>query len=422
MKKIILSLIALSAIAVSSCQPTTAKAEAEKQDVYRISATISNQNITDFQEDAQGYIWIGTTRGLNRFNAHEYRQYYSSNDSLQLPGDRIQDIFMDSRKRLWIATTNGTCRYTDQDNFCQIPINVPYNNRNGHQFIESKDGKIFLNMVVHLCVYNPETDTFNRIFINFDPDKTYKQTCYIDNNNCLWAVNPVSIRCYDSRNMQLTDSIPMPQKITYSYMHNHTSLWLASKNRLFIFDTESKRFKTTPEAISNHPILSKAAITYIHPYDKNRLLICTQKHTFLYNHIENTVIHEKENGFPFEVPQHGIKCMYTDSHKNLWIGSPDQGYTVRYHYKERFNSNNYLRSFFHQKSIIALDADSCNLYISTLKDGMYIYNLNTKHIEAVNISRILPAQNTENIIVRHIYHDKDRHIWLATNTNQVIKV
>ena len=295
MKKIILSLIALSAIAVSSCQPTTAKAEAEKQDVYRISATISNQNITDFQEDAQGYIWIGTTRGLNRFNAHEYRQYYSSNDSLQLPGDRIQDIFMDSRKRLWIATTNGTCRYTDQDNFCQIPINVPYNNRNGHQFIESKDGKIFLNMVVHLCVYNPETDTFNRIFINFDPDKTYKQTCYIDNNNCLWAVNPVSIRCYDSRNMQLTDSIPMPQKITYSYMHNHTSLWLASKNRLFIFDTESKRFKTTPEAISNHPILSKAAITYIHPYDKNRLLICTQKHTFLYNHIENTVIHEKEN-------------------------------------------------------------------------------------------------------------------------------
>lgn len=45
-------------------------------------------------------------------------------------------------------------------------------------------------MVVHLCVYNPETDTFNRIFINFDPDKTYKQTCYIDNNNCLWAVNP----------------------------------------------------------------------------------------------------------------------------------------------------------------------------------------------------------------------------------------
>ena len=233
MKKIILSIIALSAMVVSSRKPITAKEETEKQDVYKISATVSNQNITDFQEDEQGYIWIGTTRGLNRFNAHEYRQYYSSNDSLQLPGDRIQDIFMDSHKRLWIATTNGTCQYTDQGNFHQIPINVPYNNKNGHQVIESKDGKIFLNMVVHLCVYNPGTDTFNPIFINFDPDNTYKQTCYIDNNNCLWAVNSISIRCYDSQNMQLTDSIPMPQKITYSYMHNHTSLWLASKNQLF---------------------------------------------------------------------------------------------------------------------------------------------------------------------------------------------
>ena len=92
--------------------------------------------------------------------------------------------------------------------------------------------------------------------------------------------------------------------------------------------------------------------------------------------------------------------MYTDSHKNLWIGSPDQGYTVRYHYKERFNSNNYLRSFFHQKSIIALDADSCNLYISTLKDGMYIYNLNTKHIEAVNISRIHQYQSSHKMRAR----------------------
>ena len=39
MKKIILSLIALSAIAVSSCQPTTAKAEAKKSLLQQISPT-----------------------------------------------------------------------------------------------------------------------------------------------------------------------------------------------------------------------------------------------------------------------------------------------------------------------------------------------------------------------------------------------
>lgn len=421
MKRLIFFIIILSTITIISCEPTTVERETDNRDIPKISATLSNQNITAFQEDAQGYIWIGTARGLNRFNAHEYRQYYSSNDSLQLPGDKIQDIFMDSRKHLWIATTNGVCQYTDRDNFRQIPINVPYNNRNGYQFIENRDGKIFLNMIVHLCIYNPQTESFNRIFINFDPDKTYKQTCYIDKNNHLWAVNPISIRCYDSSNMKLTDSIPMQQKITYSYMHDHTSLWLASNNRLFILDTENKRFKAIPDVIRNHPILSKAAINYIHPYDKNSLLICTPNNIFLYNYKENIVIHEKENGFPFEVPQHGVNCMYTDSHKNLWIGSLDQGYTIRYHYKERFNNDNYLRSFFNQKSVIAIDTDQDNLYISTLKDGMYIYNLTTQHIEAVDINKILSIPNSENIIIKHIYHDKDHYIWLTSNTNQIIK-
>ncbi|MEL5892120.1 two-component regulator propeller domain-containing protein [Bacteroides sp. GD17] len=421
MKTHIIFIIVLSAITIISCKPITVKEETNNPDVSKISATISNQNITAFQEDAQGYIWIGTARGLNKFNAHEYRQYYSSSDTLQLPGDRIQDIFMDSRKRLWIATTNGVCQYTDQDNFRQIPINVPYSNKNGYQLIENKNGKIFLNMIVHLCVYNPETESFNPIFFNFDPDNTYKQTCYIDRNNHLWAVNPTSIRCYDSSNMKLRDSIPMHQRITYSYMHNRTSLWLVSNNRLFIFDTENKRFKALPDAIKRHPILSKNAINYIHPYEKNSLLICTQNNMFLYNEKKDIIINEKEKEFPFEVPQYGVNCMFTDSHKNLWIGSQDQGYTVRYHYKERFNSNNYLRSFFSQKSIIAIDADQHNLYISTLKDGMYIYNLNTQHIKAVDINKIIPAENSGNIVIKHIYHDKDQHIWVATNTNQIIK-
>ena len=49
--------------------------------------------------------------------------------------------------------------------------------------------------------------------------------------------------------------------------------------------------------------------------------------------------------------------MFTDSQQNLWIGSVDQGYTVCYHYKERFNNDNYLRSELNN-----------NTYFDTLSD------------------------------------------------------
>ena len=55
MKKIILSLIALSAIAVSSCQPTTAKAEAEKTPENPLQDLLNqNQQTSPYSSDLGG--------------------------------------------------------------------------------------------------------------------------------------------------------------------------------------------------------------------------------------------------------------------------------------------------------------------------------------------------------------------------------
>ena len=67
-----------------------------------IANNISNQQINAFAEDAQGHIWIGTFRGLNKYNVHEYHQYFCTDDSLSLPDSKIKDILRDSKGKLWI--------------------------------------------------------------------------------------------------------------------------------------------------------------------------------------------------------------------------------------------------------------------------------------------------------------------------------
>ena len=64
-----------------------------------IAGDLSNQQIKSIAEDAQGHIWIGTFRGLNKFNANEYHQYFCADDSLGLPDNQIQDILLDSKKQ-----------------------------------------------------------------------------------------------------------------------------------------------------------------------------------------------------------------------------------------------------------------------------------------------------------------------------------
>ena len=204
----------------------------------------------------------------------------------------------------------------------------------------------------NLAVYNPQTHKFDVPIKIFDPNYTFNNRCFIDQSNKLWAVTPLSLRRYNSSTLALEDSIPMQGIFpTHFFMHTNGILWLAGNRQITLFDTHTHKFKETPQALRSHPLLLHANVNYIHPYGSNSLLLNTdQQGMFLYNYVEGYVIHQSENGFPFEVPHFKISTMFTDSQKNLWIGSVDQGYVVRYNYKERFNTNNHLSSYLNRKS------------------------------------------------------------------------
>ena len=193
---------------ITACNPSDTKPTPEGSiESPVITNDLSNQKVTAFAEDAQGHIWIGTSRGVNKYNVHEYHQYYCTDDSLDIPDNQINDLFRDSQGRLWVVTVNGTSLYTDKDNFQNIPLDFP--NKNGIQILENKDGKIFLNMMHNLAVYNPQTHKFDVPIKIFDPNYTFNNRCFIDQSNKLWAVTPLSLRRYNSSTLALEDSIPM---------------------------------------------------------------------------------------------------------------------------------------------------------------------------------------------------------------------
>lgn len=419
---------------IAACAPSDKKpAPGNNIESPVITNDLSNQKVTSFAEDTQGHIWIGTFRGLNKYNVHEYHQYYCTDDSLDLPDNQINDLFRDSKGRLWIVTVNGICLYTDQDNFRRIPLN--HSNKNGIQLLEDKDGRIFLNQMHQLAVYNPETESFDVPIKRFDWHSTYNLRCFIDPRNKLWAVNPLSLRCYNPATLALEDSIPlnnqpptdfkMPDNFpTCFFMQNNGELWLTGNRKIHLFDTRSHKFKELPSSIRQHPLLAQANICYIHPYGDNSLLLNTDHHgMFLYNYKENYVIHQDENGFPFEVPRFKISRMFTDSQKNLWIGSTDQGYAVRYNYKERFNTNNYLSSCLKNKSVTSIVIDKeRNLWIVTLMDGLYVYNIESGEVKQIDVRRLFKQEHSKKTEVNYIFVDHENNIWLeATFGNKVLK-
>lgn len=82
---------------------------------------LSQSTVFAITKDADGFIWIGTRDGLNRFDARTFKVYRNKlTDTTSLSGNSIQCFFTDDNKKLWIGTSDGISIYNpSQDNFVQ---------------------------------------------------------------------------------------------------------------------------------------------------------------------------------------------------------------------------------------------------------------------------------------------------------------
>src|SRR5262245_41565077 len=84
---------------------------------YMLDDGLSNNNANCITRDWDGYVWIGTEAGLNRFNGYDFTVYKSlAGDSTTISSNSIHALFTDSRGRLWIGTSQGICKYDPRKN------------------------------------------------------------------------------------------------------------------------------------------------------------------------------------------------------------------------------------------------------------------------------------------------------------------
>ena len=99
--KAIVTIIASVAclLALDSCRKAETQQQRDKDEEHGlvVAQELSNSRVQDIEEDATGQLWIATFRGLNRYDGHEYHQYFCTEDSLGLPDNNVQGLLCDRR-------------------------------------------------------------------------------------------------------------------------------------------------------------------------------------------------------------------------------------------------------------------------------------------------------------------------------------
>lgn len=73
---------------------------------------LSNNRVGCIFKDADGFMWFGTTSGLNRYDGYEFKIFkHNAGDASSLIGNYVNEINEGPEKKLWIFTKNGISIY-----------------------------------------------------------------------------------------------------------------------------------------------------------------------------------------------------------------------------------------------------------------------------------------------------------------------
>jgi signal transduction histidine kinase/ligand-binding sensor domain-containing protein/CheY-like chemotaxis protein len=81
---------------------------------------LSGPVINDIEQDNDGFIWIATQDGLNKYDGQKVTKYkHEPQDENSLPSGWIVDIFSDSEGNLWVASKNAISLYIPERDWFQ---------------------------------------------------------------------------------------------------------------------------------------------------------------------------------------------------------------------------------------------------------------------------------------------------------------
>jgi signal transduction histidine kinase/ligand-binding sensor domain-containing protein len=180
---------------------------------------LSDNNVTSFFKDSKGFVWIGTSNGLNRYDGHSFKIYKPAAGN-SISNEVINDIAEDSKGRIWVATMEGLNYYDPAKDQWECMRHNPASRETGLPNdivwdidIDKSDVISIASDVFAFCTYNIHT----KKFILYD-----------------W---PAFARNHPSINTTRYRSI---QKFTRK---SETEYWLATTRGLVSLNTQTGKFE-----------------------------------------------------------------------------------------------------------------------------------------------------------------------------------
>lgn len=305
---------------------------------------LASNDVIAVQQDKEGFIWIATLNGLQRYDGSRLLTFrHRADDTTTIPGNKIVFMQMDTKNRLWLLCDDNDVGYFNTIDFTFHPVQVAagtsaIKRAEGHLFID-EEGNIFLRLSGQsLLQFDETTNAFSTDNALFSlPSKWHAVWLYLDQqqhnywiacDSGLVKFNPktkaLSYRNHNSDNDVVINQYAALTHTSYPYLDSKGRFWIVSWPpsglSVYSFNLYTKQQERREVALGKLLRYVYYEIDGIQELKDSTLWFTGYNLLATFNNKENNFRIFK-NDLPGEYSIHYdmVYQLYEDLEKNIWV-------------------------------------------------------------------------------------------------------
>lgn len=360
---------------------------------------LSQTEVYSFLKDRNGFMWIGTIDGLNRYDGYSIKKYnIDSSNSNSLSNNTINSLAEDSMGRIWIGTYDG--------------LNVLYPSSQKIYQVKIKNTKVSFNNIKNLLV----DGSLLWISTNEGLIKAEIQSEKLE-------VIESSLQRISKIGNLKTGGLNV-NKILKTTKGDY---WIGLDQRIVVaqYNKSSQQF-----TLKNKSAFFEKNGAYQMLEDKSGNIwfstINTSIGLFRFNPKTNELSTFSASLSPGSLSSNKVSSLAVDKTGDLWVGTLDGGLNKIKAEKvsaakiefQKINNNIYEPSSINSNLIYSLYITNDNsLWVGAIGSGVNVLNLNQKKFNHYTTPPINQEKTTQSNFIRAVYLDPTNKLWIGRHNN-----
>ena len=360
---------------------------------YSNNNGLIHNDIYNICQDNEGYMWIGSTRGVCRFDGYNFYEYTKKQGFLD---HSLNGFCMSKNGTLWMGKSY-LYEYDNDKDYLHHYSDSSFNNSEVISQIRVdasenlwlvKDEKLILFSKDKKMIHIDSVSTFDHK--RFSANKI--SSILIDSKNILWIgtlskqIWWIDLNTYYQTKQFIVHTYTFDYYTNYKFNDyvinplledNNHNIWFG--NKLVIYDRKTNTFipakKLVPDLSFFYDDESYYPSCIVQDINNNIWIGTTSNGLFRFSIQYNTILHFDEKN----IISNNIVCLFIDKSENLWVGG-NTGIDILNLYNKKMIHYTYKCNTIKTNSVNAIFQDNAgNLYFAAGNNGLLQIDKNNKY-------------------------------------------